>query len=174
MERRLSEPSELIKIFRSTLDLSQGEFAEKLGYTQGYIADLERGRQRPSRKFWEKLTQAFKGSSTEILNRSISYKWDQIEETLSSEGLSSKSVQKIQDHILSVLDLDEERSHQKKLEKTTVHKEEPIAAHEAKPISKRKLLRDVREILESGNEVIIDALMTNIKTFLKIIHAIKK
>ena len=174
MDKGLSEPSGLIKNFRSTLDLSQGEFAEKLGYTQGYIADLERGRQRPSRKFWEKLNQTFKGSSTEILDQSISYKWDQIEETLRSEGLSFKSVQKIQGHMLSVLGFDEERSHQKKLEKTMVHKEEPMAAHEAQPVSKRRLLSDVREIIESGNEVIIDALMTNIKAFLKVTHAIKK
>jgi transcriptional regulator with XRE-family HTH domain len=155
------------------LELSQAEFAQKLGYTQGYIADLERGRQKPSRKFWEKLNQTFRGSATEILNQSISYKWGQIEETLRSEGLSSKSIKKIQNHILSVLEYDEERFHQKNLQKSMELKEGPILAQEAQPISKKKLLSDVREILESSNEVIIDAFMTNTKAFLKIIHAIK-
>ena len=173
MEKRFSEPNELIRKFRSTLGLSQEEFAQKLGYTQGYIADLERGRQRPSRKFWEKLNQIFKGLSIEILDQSISYKWNQIEERLRSEGLSLESIDKIQGYISSVLGFNEERLHQKKLEKIMTYKE-PIAAHETKPISKRKLFSDIQKILKSDNEVIIEALNTNVKTLLKLTNAIKR
>lgn len=51
---------------------------------------------------------------------------------------------------------------------------EPMAEYEVLPISTRKLLNSVIEILESGNEVMIDALKTNVRAYLEAIRAASK
>jgi transcriptional regulator with XRE-family HTH domain len=48
-----------IKIFREALNLSQGEFAEKLGMKQGSISDVERGKANVSRKLINLLQSNF-------------------------------------------------------------------------------------------------------------------
>lgn len=51
---------------------------------------------------------------------------------------------------------------------------EAEARYEILPTSTKKLLDGVKEILESGNEVMIDALKANIKAFLIAIRNKKK
>ncbi|NWF93708.1 MAG: helix-turn-helix domain-containing protein [Syntrophaceae bacterium] len=50
---------------------------------------------------------------------------------------------------------------------------EPAAEYQASPISTRKILSNVVEILESGNEVIIEALKANIRVYLEALRASK-
>jgi transcriptional regulator with XRE-family HTH domain len=59
--------SERIKDYRKSKGLNQRKFAKLLGYSYGYIADLERGRQKPSREFIERFVQTFGVSSDYIL-----------------------------------------------------------------------------------------------------------
>ena len=51
---------------------------------------------------------------------------------------------------------------------------EPMAEYEALPISTRKLLNSAIEILESGNEVMIDALKANVRAYLEAIRVANK
>ncbi|MGA2463314.1 MAG: helix-turn-helix domain-containing protein [Thermodesulfobacteriota bacterium] len=51
---------------------------------------------------------------------------------------------------------------------------EPMAEYEVLPISTRKLLNSAIEILESGNEVMIDALKANVRAYLEAIRVANK
>lgn len=51
---------------------------------------------------------------------------------------------------------------------------EPAAEYQPLPISARKLLNSVVEILESGNDVIVEALRTNVRVYLETIRVAKK
>jgi transcriptional regulator with XRE-family HTH domain len=51
---------------------------------------------------------------------------------------------------------------------------EPVAEYQALPISVRRLLNSVVEILESGNELIIEALKANIRVYSEAVRAAKK
>ena len=51
--------SEKIKGIRIEEGVSQQVFAKSLGYSKGYVADIETGRTRPSRKFFEVLQQKY-------------------------------------------------------------------------------------------------------------------
>jgi len=51
---------------------------------------------------------------------------------------------------------------------------EPAAEYQTLPISTRKFLNGIVEILESGNEVIIEALKANIRVYLEAMRLLKK
>ena len=173
MNENPSQIPELIRNFRKERGLNQGEFARRLGYTQGYIADLERGRQAPSRKFWERLSEMFKGSSAEILNKSVSAQWDEIQKKLRNEGTPTESIEKIQGHILSILRIHDERAYQKGFEKI-IMVQEPEVPYRTITTEQETLINNVFEILDSDDEVTVNALKGNIQAFLEGIRAKKK
>lgn len=123
---------ERIKDFRQKKGLNQRKFAERLGFSYGYIADLERGRQKPSREVLERLTEVYAISSDYVLYGS-----------------------------------EEEQ-------KKYLMVKEAEGQYEILPTSTKKLLGNVKEILESGNEVMIDALKANIKAFLVSVRSKKE
>ena len=45
----MTDSSKKIKQIRVNLNLSQDNFAKSLGFSKGYIADIESGRTKPSR-----------------------------------------------------------------------------------------------------------------------------
>lgn len=51
----MSDISKKIKILRSATKRTQESFAEMLGFSKGYLADIETGRIKPSRKFLEAI-----------------------------------------------------------------------------------------------------------------------
>ena len=163
----------LITDFRKSENLTQEQLAERLGYTQGYIADLERGRQKPSQKFFEKLNQVFKGSGHYILQRSVSYQWEQIQKNLIREGVSSPSLERIQGAILAALKLSGDDRYQTGFEKG-FKACEPKAIYHVLPVSTKKLVDNLLEILESGNETMINALKSNVKAFLEAVRVGKR
>ncbi len=169
MNENLIQLSEFIKRFRLDQGLNQGEFAKKLGYTQGYVADLERGRQAPSRRFWEKLSEVFKGASAEILDKSISIQWGQIEEKLRMEGMAGEMIEKIQGHVLAILRLHDERSYQRDFEKT-IFVSEPSLPYKTVSSEQKKFIEDILEILDSDDDDTIDALKGNIRAFIKLVR----
>jgi len=57
---------EKIKALRAEEGISQSNFSKKLGYSKGYIADIETGRTKPSRKFLEAITREY-GTSIDWL-----------------------------------------------------------------------------------------------------------
>lgn len=57
----------IIKEFRKSKKITQIQLAENLGLSRGYIADIERGRQKPSRAFLEKMAAKYGLSSDYIL-----------------------------------------------------------------------------------------------------------
>jgi transcriptional regulator with XRE-family HTH domain len=123
---------ERIKDFRQKKGLNQRKFAEQLGYSYGYIADLERGRQKPSREVLERLTEVYAISSDYVLYGS-----------------------------------EDEQKKYLMVKEAGVH-------YEILPTSTKKLLDSVKEILESENEVMVNALKANIKAFLQAIRETKR
>lgn len=48
-----------LKVFRVLQKLNQSQMAEKLGYERAYYGHVERGLQKGSGQFWERLQTAF-------------------------------------------------------------------------------------------------------------------
>jgi transcriptional regulator with XRE-family HTH domain len=167
---------ERIKDFRKRKGLKQREFAKKLEYSYGYIADLERGRQKPSREFLEKLRHVFGISSDYILHGNLFYIWaqklEEIEAKLKSEEIPQPIINKVKGDILSAMVLHAEDKYQQGYEKG-MKISEPVSRYQAIPTSTKKLIDNVIEILESGNEVMIEALKANIRAFLEAIRTKK-
>lgn len=61
------KPCERIREFRKKNKLRQKQFAQLLGYSQGYVAEIEKGKREPSRDFLIKLNSVFGLSSDYIL-----------------------------------------------------------------------------------------------------------
>jgi len=57
-----------IAYLRSSLDISQEEFAKSVGYSRSYVKDLESGRVKPSRAFLEALRAKYGISIDALLN----------------------------------------------------------------------------------------------------------
>jgi len=164
---------ERIKYFRKRQGINQREFAKKLEYSYGYIADLERGRQKPSREFLEKLRDVFGISGDYILHGDLFYFWeqkfDEIEDKLRSEEISQSIIDKVKGDIMSAMTLLAEDKYQQGYEKG-MKICEPVDRYQAIPTSTKKLLDNVIEILESGNKVTIDALKANILALLEAVR----
>lgn len=79
------KPCERIKEFRKKIKLKQKEFAEALGYSQGYVAEIEKGKREPSRDFLKKLNSVF-GLSTDFVLYGERRKVENLEK-FASEGL---------------------------------------------------------------------------------------
>jgi transcriptional regulator with XRE-family HTH domain len=169
MEKNFLQLSEFIRAFRIDQGLSQGDFAKKLGYTQGYVADLERGRQPPSRRFWEKFSKVFTGAGADIFDKSIYVQWKKIEEKLMTEDLPERAIERIQGHILSILRLHDEKLYQKDFEKA-INVAEPILSYNTVPSEQKKMIDDILEILDSDDDETVDALRANIRAFLKLVR----
>lgn len=167
---------ERIKDFRKRQGVNQREFAKKLGYSYGYIADLERGRQKPSRKFLEKLMHVFGISGDYILHGNLFRFWaqklDEIEDKLKSEEIPQPIINKVKGDIMSAIVLLGEDKYQQGYEKG-MKICEPVSRYQAIPTSIKKLLDTVIEILESGNEVMIEALKANIRALLEAVRTQK-
>jgi transcriptional regulator with XRE-family HTH domain len=164
---------ERIKYFRKKQKINQREFAKKLEYSYGYIADLERGRQKPSREFLEKLRDVFGISSDYILHGDLFSFWeqklDEIEDKLRSEEISQSIIDKVKGDIMSAMTLLAEDKYQQGFEKG-MRICEPVDRYQAIPTSTKKILDNVMEVLESGNELIVDALKANILALLEAVR----
>ena len=55
-----------LKIFRIARKLNQQEIAAKLGYERAYYGHVERGAQKGSAAFWERLQTAFGLTADEV------------------------------------------------------------------------------------------------------------
>ena len=167
---------ERIKDFRKRQGLNQREFAKKLGYSYGYIADLERGRQKPSREFLEKLRHMFGISGDYILYGNLFHLWaqklEEIEAKLKSEEIPQPIINKVKGDIMSAMVFLAEDKYQQGYEKG-MKICEPVSRYQAIPTSTKKLLDDVIEILESGDEVMVEALKANIRALLEAVRTKK-
>jgi transcriptional regulator with XRE-family HTH domain len=167
---------ERIKDFRKRLDLNQRDFAKKLGYSYGYIADLERGRQKPSREFLEKLRHIFGVSGDYILHGNLFNLWteklEDLEAKLKSEEIPQPVINKVRGDIMSAMVSLGEDKYQQGYEKG-MKICEPVSRYQASPTSTKKLLDEVIEILESGDEVMIEALNANIRALLQAVRTKK-
>jgi len=56
-----------IIFIRTSLNLTQDEFAKRIGYSRSYLSDIEGGRVEPSRRFLEAISDNFKISIDSIL-----------------------------------------------------------------------------------------------------------
>jgi len=66
----MAEISEKIKAIRAIENLSQEDFSKILGYSKGYVADIETGRTKPSRKFLEAVQLTYGVSIDWLLRES--------------------------------------------------------------------------------------------------------
>lgn len=160
------KPGERIKKFRDVKGLSQVEFSEALGISQSYLAQIELGVRQPSREFLKKLNKVFNVPSDYILYSGTAAQWDKIEAKLKSKGLTDDEIREIQPDYLVALVLggreEWERGHKSGL---VVHVPEGDLG--SPPIADKKLLDNVREILEIGDEITVEALNASIKAFLQ-------
>jgi len=165
-----------IKDFRKRQGLNQREFAKRLGYSYGYIADLERGRQKPSREFLEKLRHIFGISGDYILHGNLFHLWteklEDFEAKLKSEEIPQPIINKVKGDIMSAMVLLAEDKYQQGYEKG-MKICEPVSQYQAIPTSTKKLFDDVIEILESGDEVMIEVLNSNIRALLEAVRTKK-
>jgi transcriptional regulator with XRE-family HTH domain len=161
------EVGERIRDFRKKKKLNQRDFAQKLGYSYGYIADLERGRQKPSREFLERIKEQFGTSSDYILYGDPFYLWaekiEEFTETLQQANLPKEISQKLSREAFDAMIILKEN----------IKVSEPKPEYQVLPTSTKKLLDNVKEILESGNDTMIEALKHNIKAFLEAIRITK-
>jgi transcriptional regulator with XRE-family HTH domain len=160
------KPGERIKKFRDAKGLTQEEFSEALGISQSYLAQIETGIRQPSREFLKKLNKVFKVPSDYILYSGTAAQWDKIEAKLKSKGLTDDEIREIQPDYLVALVLggreEWERGHRSGL---VAH--DPEGEYGGPPIANKKLLDDVTEILEIGDEITVEALIANVKAFLR-------
>jgi len=167
---------ERIKDFRKGQGLNQRDFAKRLGYSYGYVADLERGRQKPSREFLEKLRHIFGISSDYILHGNLFHLWteklEDFEAKLKSEEIPQPIINKVKGDITSAMVFLAEGKYQQGYEKG-MKVCEPVRRYQAIPTPTKRLLDDVIEILESGDEVMIEALRASIRALLEAVRTKK-
>ena len=162
------EVGERIREFRKKKNLNQRDFAQKMGYSYGYIADLERGRQKPSREFLERIKEQFGTSSDYILYGDPFYLWaekiEEFTETLQQANLPKEISQKLSREAFDAMIILKE----------SIKVSEPEPKYQVIPTATKKIIKNVEEILESGNDIMIDALKANIKAFLEAVRMSQK
>lgn len=167
------EPGERIKQLRERKGLTQQEFGKSLGYSDGFISLIETGLREPSRKFLKKLNDVYGVSSDYILYSGTAAQWNKIEEKLKDAGLESNVIHELHPDYLKSLMIagreDWDRGYQEGMRVC-----EPLAGYQALPDSTKKILDNVREIMESGNDTMIDALRANVKAFVEAVRMGKK
>jgi len=167
------QPGERIKQFRARKGLTLKEMGLRLGYSYVYLSDIERGKVKPSREFLEKIKEVFNISSDYILYSGVGAQWDKIEQKLKSKGFTDEEIQELHPDFLAAVVLggreEWERGHQ-----YAETFQEPVVEYEVLPRRSKKLLDAVAEILESGDDKIIESLKTNVRLFLDAVRAKKE
>ena len=162
-------PGEKIREFRKSIKLNQIEFGKKLGYSDAYISNIEKGKVEPSRDFLKKLKEIFNMPSDYVLYNSTASPWGKVEEKLRQKGLTDEEINNIRYDYLSALLLSEYeirlRGH-----KDTVKVSELNEKYKTRSISTKKILDNVIEILDSENEDLINVFKANIQVFLEAIR----
>ena len=166
------KPGERIKNFREKKELSQTKFAEALGYSQKFVSDIETGKAEPSREFLKKLNKIFGISSDYILYSGTAADLQQMVTDLESVGLDQELIEKVRLHCLAAIYRGGQEEYQRGQKNALIR--EPEVKYSILPTSIKKLINNVTEILESGNDVMIDALKANIKAFLEAVRITKK
>jgi len=63
----MSDAAKQIEFLRSTLKLSQENFAKEIGFSRSYVRDIELGKTKPSRRFLEGVSKIFGVSADQFL-----------------------------------------------------------------------------------------------------------
>lgn len=85
---------ERIKEFRKKNNLSQKDFANALGYSQAYVAEIENDKREPSRAFLKKLNSVF-GLSSDFVLYGERKKPESLEKFASEGFMSLKFIQRL-------------------------------------------------------------------------------
>jgi transcriptional regulator with XRE-family HTH domain len=166
------KPGERIKLFRNKKGLSQEKLAKALGYSQEFVSEIETGEADPPREFLKKLNKVFGISSDYILYGGTAADLEQIVTDLQSIGVDQELIEKVRLRCLAAIYRGGQEEYQRGQKNSLVR--EPEIRYGFLPTSTKKLLNNIVEILESGNEVMIDALKANVKAFLEAIQTGKK
>lgn len=89
------KPGDRIREFRKKKQLTQEQFAEILGYSQGYLTEIETGKKEPSREVLKKIHEKFGMSTDYFLFGLVSTSWGEIESSLTERGLEQEFLDKI-------------------------------------------------------------------------------
>jgi transcriptional regulator with XRE-family HTH domain len=166
------KPGEKIREFRKSMGLNQIEFGKTLGYSDAYISNIEKGKVEPSREFLKKLKEIFNVPSDYILYSDTAAQWDKVEGKLRSKGLSDEEIRDIRPDYLGAFLLGGYEERQRR-HKHAMKISEPKGKYKILPVPSRKLLDNVIEILESGDEGMVHVLKANIQVFLEAIRSKK-
>jgi len=135
------QPGKRIKELRNKKGLKQKELAKIIGLTQGYISDIERGRQSPSPEFVGKISGPLEISKDD--------------QSLLLDATTAKELGDIWPAILK-------ENHEFEFGGQDMGRERRLPQN----VSKRKLIDKVIKILDSENDTVTKALKANIKAFL--------
>lgn len=135
------QPGKRIKELRNKKGLKQKELAKIIGLTQGYISDIERGRQSPSPEFVGKISGPLEISKDD--------------QSLLLDATTAKGLGDIWPAILK-------ENHEFEFGRQDMGRERRLPQN----VSKRKLIDKVIKILDSENDTVTKALKANIKAFL--------
>ncbi|OQO71179.1 hypothetical protein BH747_04110 [Enterococcus villorum] len=69
----MTEVGDNIKILRQSLNLTQAEFAKKMGISRSYLGDLENNRRNPSTETIKKLSKKTGISTSFLINGTVTY-----------------------------------------------------------------------------------------------------
>jgi transcriptional regulator with XRE-family HTH domain len=81
-----------IRILRNNSGLSQEEFGTKIGFSQGYVSDVESGRTKPSEKMIRSIRREFGITTSWALKELIKQEVDDIIEYNRSQTISPQSL----------------------------------------------------------------------------------
>ena len=87
---KLNELSDKIRLLRKSQRLSQTELAERVGITQEFMSEIERGKKKPSIQVLEKLCDALECSADFLLGLEVPNDVNVLEEQRIRGGLSSE------------------------------------------------------------------------------------
>jgi transcriptional regulator with XRE-family HTH domain len=92
-----------IREFRKRKRLTQEDFAEALGYSQGYLTEIETGKKEPSREVLKKIHEKFGVSTDYFLYGLSSTSWAEIQKELLEKGLEQEFIDRIHARFLSAV-----------------------------------------------------------------------
>jgi len=167
------KPGERIRELREKRGQKQKPFAELLGYSQSFLSDIELGKVEPSREFLKAVYEKTGVSSDYILYGGTGAHWHELEKKLKDVGLDEDVIAEAQGHYLGGL---RSSGHEEFDRGYKSGKEEvfPVKDYDRLPTVTKKLINDMIEIMESGNDTMSGALKKNIKAFLQAIRDAKK
>ncbi len=157
------KPGERLKELRLKNDKTQIEFGEILGYSDGYLSEIETGKKGMSVDFTNAIEQKFGVSRGYLLYGLSEDRWNAIKRYFQSEGLPIESIERLVPPLYS-----EDRNSLPLPIGRESEEYVPTLRERRLPqnASKRNFIEKVIKVYDSENDTVTKALKANIEVFL--------